>query len=207
MLTQHTGIQQSYSPFLSVQVQAVSLLEIKLEQLKQKQLKQVVALDRLCLGGLWSLEGYQKELDSPNSTLLVLSIKSTNGLDPDIIGFGCFWAILEEAHLTILAIHPDYQKQGLGQLLLYALLRDAFKRGLQRATLEVRESNRSALSLYQKFGFKIAGRRKGYYQKWGEDALILWHADLGKPEFESFLAGWQQQVEERVSQNNWTIGA
>ena len=145
------------------------------------------------MDGLWSLEGYQRELASPNSSLLALSIPEGQSSEK-IIGFGCLWAILEEAHITILLIHPDYQGQGLGQLLLYALLKDAVKRKLERATLEVRESNHAALSLYQKFGFQIAGRRKGYYQATGEDALILWRGDLAKPEFSEILAIWHQQV-------------
>ncbi|MGK7872215.1 MAG: ribosomal protein S18-alanine N-acetyltransferase [Xenococcaceae cyanobacterium] len=188
-------------------------VNLKLEPLKVEQLTQVVELDQLCLGGLWTLEGYQQELKSPNSTLLVLSIptifESNSSTPPPhtekILGLGCFWAILEEAHITILAVHPDYQGQGLGQLLLYSLLTDAFERKLDRATLEVRESNQVALSLYQKFGFKIAGRRRGYYQKTGEDALILWRSDLDKTKFVRNLAIWQEQVYKRLAENKWKL--
>lgn len=177
---------------------------LDLKQARVEQLSQVVELDRLCLGGMWTLEGYQREVASPNSSLLALSLPANRGDRPDekLIGCGCFWAILEEAHITLLMIHPDYQGRGLGQLLLYALLKEALRRKLERATLEVRASNQIALSLYQKFGFTIAGRRKGYYQPTGEDALILWRGDLHHPQFPQQLNRWQAQIEERLRQRD-----
>jgi len=152
------------------------------------ELQQIVALDRLCLGGIWTLESYQREVYSPNSLLITLVLQGR------IIGCGCFWAILEEAHITLLVIHPDYQGQGLGSFLLYILLHRAHLRGLERATLEVKDSNTVALSLYEKFGFKIAGRRKKYYAN-ATDALILWRGDLARPEFLKSLAIWQAEFE------------
>jgi len=150
----------------------MSLAEIDLEVLTEKDLEKVLELDELCFGGLWSLDAYKREIESPNSYLLIININQD--LSKKVIGLGCFWAILEEAHITILAIHPNFQRQGLGSLLLENLLNEAVKRKLERATLEVGENNNKAINLYQKFGFKEAGRRKKYYKKTGEDALILW---------------------------------
>lgn len=144
-----------------------------LKSIEEKHLDALVQLDQLCLGGLWTKEGYQRELSSPNSELLGLFDQQEI-----LIGFGCFWAILEEAHITVLMVHPDSQGQGLGKFLLNSLLEAAVKRKLERATLEVRASNDVALSLYKKFGFKVAGTRKGYYKQTGEDALILWRSGL-----------------------------
>ena len=67
-----------------------------------EDLTQLIELDRICLGGLWTKNNYQQELDSPSSSLLVLSIEFGS-----IIGCGCFWRILEEAHIVLLMIHPD----------------------------------------------------------------------------------------------------
>ncbi|WP_017294980.1 ribosomal protein S18-alanine N-acetyltransferase [Geminocystis herdmanii] len=150
----------------------MSLEIINIKNLTKKELDQVLELDHLCFGGLWSLDGYKREIESPNSCLLVLTIDINN--TEKVIGLGCFWSILEEAHLTILAIHPDFQGQGFGKLLLTKLLKEAQNKSLERATLEVGENNIKALSLYEKFGFKEAGRRKKYYKSTGEDALILW---------------------------------
>lgn len=187
---------------------------LELLALTSEQLPAAVELDQQCLGGLWTLSGYQRELDSPNSDLLAwrvqespspksalnLSVEVQN-LDfiapPSLVGVGCLWAILEEAHITLLLIHPDYQGQGLGQALLYALLKSAWQRQLERATLEVRASNHPALSLYRKFGFKEAGRRRHYYPDTGEDALILWKNGLQYREFEQSLADWYQHICDR----------
>ncbi|NEP90706.1 MAG: ribosomal protein S18-alanine N-acetyltransferase [Okeania sp. SIO2C2] len=190
---------------------------ITIQPMSPKHISSVVELDRLCFGGLWNFQGYQQELESPNSDLLILVIsqmneemkrevtfKSSNSKSElinhqSIIGIGCLWAILEEAHITILGIHPHYQRLGLGQLLLYSLMRSAWDRELERATLEVAASNTSALSLYHKFGFQDVGRRRGYYQQTGEDALILWRGHLDDPEYEQTLSQWHRQAIARLS--------
>ncbi len=173
----------------------------------------VVQLDQLCFGGLWTLSGYERELASPNSDLLVLTQgngrpKANDISNPDgcpevgLIGVGCCWAILDEAHITLLGITPPCQGQGLGQWLLWMLLRAARDRGLQRATLEVRASNTPALHLYEKFGFQIAGRRRHYYSD-GEDALILWMRGLSDPNLGSTFQQWSERSHNRLSSNGW----
>ncbi|MGB3405419.1 MAG: ribosomal protein S18-alanine N-acetyltransferase [Microcoleaceae cyanobacterium] len=181
---------------------------ITLQPLTEQLLSAAVELDELCLGKLWTLEGYRRELDSPNSDLLVwvppqYSVSQTSLLSvecpptqcpeisPAVIGLGCVWAIVDEAHITVLAIHPNYRGFGLGKSLLWGLLYCAWQRQLKWATLEVRASNQVAISLYQKFGFKEAGRRRRYYQDNGEDALILWRGGLQYPEFEQELNQWK----------------
>lgn len=202
---------------------------LELKPLTAEQLDAAVELDQLCFGGLWTRSGYERELDSPSSQLLVLEAhqaskdsgfpgQSSEDLTQSsqradfqaapttqnsLVGLGCFWAILEEAHITILAVHPDYQRQGLGQFLLYALLRAAKRRQLERATLEVKPSNHAALSLYKKFGFTEAGRRRGYYKDTGEDALILWRGGLQALEFEETLTNFYQQIERQLALWGW----
>lgn len=149
--------------------------DLQLRSLTTNDLSAILELDQACFGGLWTMDGYQRELDSPNSELLGLFAPLSS---IQLLGMGCFWSIVDEAHITILAIHPQYHRQGLGQALLYALLKTAGDRGLERATLEVRASNLAAISLYQKFGFKTAGLRRRYYKDNGEDALILWLSEL-----------------------------
>lgn len=185
-----------------------------------KELEEIVELDRICFGKLWTKEGYQRELASPNSLLLSLSwfeqenepeseiakpLESSSNLQGQIIGIGCFWSIVEEAHITLLGIHPDYRGQGLGQLLLYILLERAVERKLERATLEVKASNQAALSLYQKFGFQVAGRRKGYYSLTGEDALIMWRGGLTRADFQANLASWSERISIDLERSNWQL--
>ncbi|MEG4368830.1 ribosomal protein S18-alanine N-acetyltransferase [Microcoleus sp. B4b_D2] len=223
---------------------------IEIKHLAPEHLPDAVELDRLCFGGLWAIEGYRRELDSPNSDLLGLWTWETDdcesaqhgadthpvqnragtgapplqnragtgapplqnragtGAPPlqisrTLIGIGCLWAILEEAHITMLAVHPQFQRQGLGQALLLALLKSACERQLERATLEVRDSNLAAVSLYKKFGFKEAGLRKRYYEDTGEDALVMWRSALEKPEFQRYLAVEKVRMCDRLHQKKW----
>lgn len=174
---------------------------LELKPLTTQLLPAAVELDRLCFGKLWNLDGYQRELESPNSDLLAIQQIATGATDPKLLGIACQWAILEEAHIALLAVRPDCQHQGLGQFLLYSLLLAARDRGLKWATLEVGVSNQAALNLYQKFGFVILGQRRRYYQQTGEDASIMWLEGLQKPEFEQTLAAWEQKLSDRLSQN------
>jgi ribosomal-protein-alanine N-acetyltransferase len=189
----------------------VTFLVIK--PLKIDDLSNVLRLDKLCFGGLWTFDGYQREAESPNSDLLglwigegeltearkvLMEVSPISCLVPavplSLIGVGCLWSILEEAHIILLAIDPNYQRQGLGKLLLLGLLHKARERGLERATLEVKASNIVAISLYQKFGFKEAGRRRAYYPD-GEDALILWRNGLHRDSFQEELESWWQEYQ------------
>ncbi len=173
---------------------------IELRPVDKTWLNAIVQLDQLCFGGLWSIDSYQREIDSPNSELIALVTD-----DNQLIGLGCFWAILDEAHITIVAVHPDYRRRGLGQLIVFALLDRARQRDLKRATLEVRISNHSAVTLYKKFQFSIAGQRKRYYTDTGEDALILWRGELQTLAFENSLkAGWQEIID-RLVQQQWAL--
>jgi len=171
-----------------------------LDFLHRNQLSAAVHLDHLCFGGFWTLEGYDRELESPNSDLLALTAAGGT-----LIGLGCLWAILEEAHITLLTIHPDYRQQGLGQAVLLGLLSTARRRGLERSTLEVRVSNAAAIALYEKFGFQTAGRRRRYYTRPEEDALILWRSGLQEPEFHQFLTCQDHQLRGRLAENGWLL--
>ena len=182
----------------------MGLTPLALKPITIEQLTAVVELDKLCFNGLWTQEAYQREIESPNSDLLGLSIPEADKKFP-ILGVGCQWAIVDEAHITMVAVHPNYRGQGLGRALLFGLLKSARTRGMERATLEVRESNQAALSLYQKFGFQTAGRRRRYYQDNNEDALILWRSGLGSPQFEETLASWYGEISSRLALFGWNL--
>ena len=172
------------------------ILEIK--SVTAAQVPEIVALDRLCIGGLWKADAYLREINSPRSSLLSLGIKSSYDREFKTIGMGCLWAIVDEAHITLLAIAPEYRRQGLGQLLLTTLLQDAIARQLEWPTLEVNVNNSGAIALYQKYGFEVVGTRKGYYQPAGDDAAILWLKEVQSREFKSRLARWQQKLSDRL---------
>lgn len=157
-------------------------LIFKVRPALQKDLPFLLELDQLCLGGMWTEQGYQSELDNPHSHLFVLAKDSSQS---EIIGGGAFWSVLEEAHITLLMVAPDFRGLGLGSFLLAKLLEQAITLNLERATLEVKASNQTAIALYQKYGFKVAGTRRNYYQETGEDALILWQNGLNSSQIKS----------------------
>ncbi|MEH2064831.1 MAG: ribosomal protein S18-alanine N-acetyltransferase [Nostoc sp.] len=177
-------------------------LDLEIKLLTLENLSAILELDQACFGGLWTMDGYKRELDSPNSDILGLFSPSSN---TSLLGMGCFWSILDEAHITILAVHPEYHRQGMGAALLYSLIKTACDRKMERATLEVRASNLGAISLYQKFGFKTAGRRPRYYQDNDEDALILWLPDLQHRKFQATLDQWYSIVSDRLAKSFWHL--
>ena len=181
----------------------------------------IVDLDQRSLGGLWSSKTYLRELESPNSCLRILgksleniedsgSKPSKHSMAPmavepaSVIGVGCYWEIVDEAHITVLAIDPCYHRRGLGCWLLIKLLQDACQRQLQRATLEVRASNSRAIALYQSFGFEALGTRKRYYPD-GEDALILWQNSLKTKGFRNKLAQKCACALKHLNAQGWQI--
>jgi len=186
-------------------VELPALKRLTLQPLTDALLSEALNLDQQCFGGLWTDAGYRREMASPNSELLIFLAASEASEAPNVVALGCYWAILEEAHITIVAVDPAHRRGGLGQAMVWVLLNSAHRRGLERATLEVRVSNESAIALYSKFGFQIAGQRKRYYQDNGEDALILWRGGLPKPEYQHELANQWEQTRDRLIAKNWHI--
>lgn len=91
-----------------------------------------------------------------------------------LVGYIGTWIIFDEAHITNVAVAPEYRGYGIGRALMEGLIQFCWSRGVTRATLEVRRSNTVAQSLYTSLGFTVAGVRKGYYRDNGEDAFIMW---------------------------------
>lgn len=158
----------------------------------------LVELDRACFQGWWSAASYAQELGRPSSVIL--------GLWADhLLALGCLWLILEEAHVILLAVHPQQRRQRLGQLLLGVLLHHATTRGATRATLEVRASNAAALALYTQFEFQTAGRRRDYYQNPREDGLVLWHNGLGTPSYRQVLDQFIGQAQAHLTTLGYSL--
>ena len=98
--------------------------------------------------------------------------------DRKVIGMIVSWVILDELHIATLAVHPDYRRQGIGELILIKALQDGREAGTRHALLEVPLGNEAAQNLYRKFGFKPVGKRPKYYKDNGEDAILMNLDDL-----------------------------
>jgi ribosomal-protein-alanine N-acetyltransferase len=108
---------------------------------------------------------------------------SISAASASIIGFAGLWLMVDEAHITTIAVHPDYRRRGLGELLLTSLIDIGYEIGAKWITLEVRVSNYTAQNLYRKYGFREAGIRHRYYSDNGEDALIMWTEEIHSPSY------------------------
>ena len=86
--------------------------------------------------------------------------------------------ILEDSHITTIAVSPEYRGRRFGEMLLLHLLDQAMARGASWMTLEVRETNTVAQTLYRKYGFTTVSTRKGYYSDNNENALVMWAGNL-----------------------------
>ncbi len=124
-------------------------------------------LDQAALGGLWSLSQWQRELEEAGRP----GIGLFDGAQ--LVAMACGWLILDELHITLVAVAPEQRRRGWGRLVLEELLRRSVHRGALRATLEVAQGNQAGQALYRAMGFRTAGVRRCYYRN-GEDALIQW---------------------------------
>jgi ribosomal-protein-alanine acetyltransferase len=136
-------------------------------------LEVILEIERVSFATPWSLAAFKAELrDNEYARYSCLE------LEGQVIGYMGLWFILDEGHITNIAITPNHQGQHWGEFLMRSVMEKMVEQGMERMTLEVRVSNSPAQSLYKRLGFAIAGVRKGYYADTGEDAMIMW-AELG----------------------------
>jgi len=129
----------------------------------------VAAIEAASFPVPWSLQAFVQELLENSLAEYLVALR--NG---EVAGYAGAWVILDEAHVTNVAVRPDLRRLGIGRLLMEKLLERVFFLGARRVTLEVRVSNRQAKALYESLGFCTKGVRRGYYEDNKEDALIMW---------------------------------
>jgi [ribosomal protein S18]-alanine N-acetyltransferase len=115
-----------------------------------------------------------------------------------IVGYAGLWLMTDEAHITTIAVDPDFQGNGLGELLLVALIDRARQIGARWLTLEVRVTNEVAQRLYEKYTFKEMGIRRRYYSDNGEDALVMWTDPIDSDAFQDTLARNREALTRRL---------
>jgi ribosomal-protein-alanine N-acetyltransferase len=155
--------------------------ELAFSALTEADLDVIMDLEKRVFTDQWTREAMITELNNPCAFYVV------GRSDGRIVGYGGEWIIMDEAHITSLAVEPEARGKRFGERLLIALLQEARYRGARRATLEVRIGNKPAVALYEKYGFRSVAIRKKYYQSDGEDALVMWVNDLFCPEVSDLL--------------------
>jgi len=137
-----------------------------------EDLETVKSIDKLAFPNPWPENSFQYELEkNTNARLWVAELE--DGDKFTIIAFAVIWLILDEAHIGTYAIHPEYQQRGFGKQFLAFIGKQLISENITKIFLEVRQSNHSAIHLYQKFGFTIDSERKNYYRDNGETAILM----------------------------------
>ncbi len=139
---------------------------------EERDIKPMAEMDILCFSAPWSEESFRKEINENRLAFYIVAEISGR-----MVGYAGLWSIVDEGHITNVAVHPDYRRKGIGEALITVLLNHTLEIGILSHTLEVRASNDPAISLYLKFGFEPAGLRKNYYEDNGEDAIIMWRKE------------------------------
>jgi [ribosomal protein S18]-alanine N-acetyltransferase len=128
-------------------------------------------IEKLSFPTPWSRWSFLMELTQPHSHSLVAGPAPSQPWQT--WGYLIYWVVADEMHILNLAVHPSRRRQGIARELLAKALREARDQGVATAWLEVRPSNAAALALYASFGFREVGRRRGYYEDTGEEAILL----------------------------------
>ncbi len=145
---------------------------IEVIPMTEEHLDGVMAIETLSFKIPWSRSAFIDELTTNQMAVYVVAVSGR-----EIIGYGGLWRILDEGHITNIAVHPEFRRCGAGSRIMDMLLEICKREGIKSLTLEVRKSNIPAQRLYENYGFKAEGIRKKYYSDTGEDALIMWRHD------------------------------
>jgi len=133
----------------------------------ENRLDEVCALEEICFSQPWTRRQLEAQLD-PSQYVFLTALDGAQ-----LAGYGAFLYVLDEGYISNIAVAPEYRRQGVGGALLDALLESAASLCLAFLTLEVRESNKAARSLYESRGFQVVGLRRDYYSLPREDAILM----------------------------------
>ncbi len=137
---------------------------------------EVVRIEALCFPSTWPQNAFYNEIQDNK-----LAHYFAGRIGDRIAVYGGIWVILEDSHITTLAVHPDFRGRKYGELMLLHLLDETIARGASWVTLEVREGNVVAQNLYRKYGFTVVSTRRAYYSDNSENALVMWAGNVKGP--------------------------
>jgi len=146
--------------------------QVTIDLMGRSDLPEILAIERESFSSPWTAGMFMEELENTLAQCLVIRI--TDKGKSVISAYIIFRLIADEAHLHNLAVKKESKRQGLAQSLMETMKDIAMQVGICARTLEVRETNKEAISLYRKCGFVVKGRRPLYYTDTHEDALIMW---------------------------------
>ncbi|MDD3150159.1 MAG: ribosomal protein S18-alanine N-acetyltransferase [Candidatus Gastranaerophilales bacterium] len=174
------------------------MLDVKIQKMQEDDINGIMQIERTSFGTYhWSELAFSNEINNPlGSYFSLIEVDTTR-----ILGYCGFWLIEKEAHITTIAVHPDYRKNFLGELLLQKLIKTGYEKDAKWFTLEVRAGNAAAQRLYEKYGFESLGTRKKYYQDNDEDALIMWTENIWEEKFKTLFKKLEEELTDKKTYN------
>ena len=172
---------------------------LSIEPMTMDDLKAVLRIEALSFATAWPQNAFTSEIRD-NKLAHYFVGRAGDGAAPGrIVAYGGIWVILEDSHITTIAVHPDTRGRRYGEQMLQRLLREAVARGASWITLEVRESNEPAQSLYRKYGFTVVSTRRAYYSDNDENALVMWAGNLRGELYRNRLDALAQHLDDRIA--------
>ncbi len=148
------------------------MTDVTIERMNSFNILGVKEISDLSFSSPWSLSSIEMELLNKNAVYIIVKLGNK------VIGFGGMWIILDEGHITNIAVHPDFRGNSFGDVIVENLIKVAKDVNIAAMTLEVRSSNIAAINLYKKHNFSVEGVRKNYYDNPREDGYIMWNYNI-----------------------------
>ncbi len=205
---------------------SVTPVQYRLDPMQVRDIPAVIEVERSSFSVPWPADAYRRELED-NVLARYLVLRGTPDIDqgstdaegansrpfpfslfgrpapvkvePETVGYAGLWLMIDEAHVTSVAVRPSYRGRGLGRLLMWGMFEIASNLGARWVTLEVRMSNTVARQMYEALGFKDAGVRPRYYTDNNEDALIMWSEDLQTESFQDRMDALKADLDRRFA--------
>lgn len=172
-----------------------------IEALRVADIDDIMVIEQEAFAAPWTANMYRYEVTRNELGHYFALRFHANGAGPGLLlGYAGFWLLVDEAHVSTIAVRAGWRGHGLGKWLLLGLLQEAIAIGAREATLEVRVSNAVAQGLYRGLGFQVVGRRKRYYSDNGEDALLMTLVRLQAPKVRATLDAEQKALAPRLAE-------
>ena len=168
----------------------VSIAPVVIDDMSLDDIDPVQEVERSSFPVPWPANAFRHELTQNRNARYVVA-----RLGDRVAGYAGLWLMVDEAHITTFAVHPDHRRLRIGERLLQRLFEIAGEMNAEWLTLEVRASNLPAQKLYEKYGFRRAGVRRRYYSDNNEDALIMWTERIKDRTVKDRLAVLRKEVD------------
>jgi [ribosomal protein S18]-alanine N-acetyltransferase len=164
------GVEQAESP------------DIEITRMRRRHLRGIMAIERQVYPRPWSPSLFVSEMTTGRNRAYLVALAGRA-----VVGYAGLILYGDEAHVTTIAVDPEFQRLKIGTRLLYELVHEALELGARAVSLEVRVTNWGAQRLYGRFGFRPVGVRRNYYQETNEDALVMWTDNIHTREYHELL--------------------